>query len=68
MVTVPTPDGGRLELAPVGALVDVRVMDSTGRTLATVAKPAHEVALLLACADELPDVPELPGVLRILGR
>ncbi|WP_369376092.1 hypothetical protein [Streptomyces sp. cg36] len=48
MVTVPTRDGGTVEITRCGALVDVHVRDAEGRTVATVTRRAGEGALLLA--------------------
>ena len=43
-----TRDGGTIEVTRCGALVDLHVRDSAGRTVATVTRRASDVALLLA--------------------
>ena len=48
MVTLPTRDGGTVEITRCGALVDVHVRDAQGRTVATVVRRAGETALLLS--------------------
>ncbi len=40
MVTLPTLDGGTVEVTRCGALVDIRVRDAEGRTVATVVRRA----------------------------
>ncbi|MFD9629813.1 hypothetical protein [Streptomyces violascens] len=47
-MTVPTRDGGTVEITRCGALVDIHVRDGEGCTVATVTRRAGEGALLLA--------------------
>ncbi|MFI7360457.1 hypothetical protein ACIBTP_41975 [Streptomyces avidinii] len=48
MVTLPTRNGGTVEITRSGALVDIHVRDATGRTVATVTRRAGEEVALLA--------------------
>ncbi|WP_327385686.1 hypothetical protein [Streptomyces sp. NBC_01207] len=48
MVTLPTRNGGTVEITRVGALVDIHVRDAEGRTVATVVRRAGEEVALLA--------------------
>lgn len=48
MITLPTRDGGTVEITRCGPLVDIHVRDSEGRTVATVTRRAGEAARLLA--------------------
>lgn len=54
MVTLPTRDGGTVTVTRCGALVDMHVQDSTGRTVATVVRPVCEAARLLPELRNLP--------------
>lgn len=40
MITLPTGNGGTVEITCIGALVDIHVRDATGRTVATVTRRA----------------------------
>ncbi|MFE2977484.1 hypothetical protein [Streptomyces sp. NPDC059258] len=51
MITVPTRDGGTVEITRCGALVDLHVRDAEGRTVATVVRRACEAARILAGND-----------------
>ncbi|MET8706507.1 hypothetical protein [Streptomyces californicus] len=48
MVTVPTRDGGTVEITRRGPLVDLHVRDAEGRTVATVVRRASEAARIMA--------------------
>lgn len=55
-MTLPTLDGGTIEITRYGALADYHVRDSSGRTVATVTRRAGEgTPWRVACA-----VPTLP--------
>lgn len=48
MITLPTRDGGTIEITRCGPLVDIHVRDSGGRTVATVTRRAGDAVRMLA--------------------
>lgn len=48
VVTIETADGGTLAITRCGALVDLHLRDSEGRSVATVTRLAGSTALLLS--------------------
>lgn len=63
MVTVPTRDGGTVEITRRGSLVDLHVRDAEGRTIATVVRRAGDAALLLSGSRAVAN-PRLPYEVR----